>query len=83
MFWTLYNTDVYSAVCWDRLHAYILGLFASHLWEQFKSVVNILSREAAKLIDIQCVCMATINIITVEISGQSRRNPSLEWIKPL
>ena len=73
---------MYSAISWDRLHAYIIGLFATHLWEQFKSVVNILGRKDAKLIDSQYVYIATFSIVTSGISGQSQCDPSLEWIKP-
>lgn len=83
IFWLLHNTDVYSAICWDRLHAYIIGLFASHLWEQFKLIVDLLGREAAKLIDIQYVQFATSHAITFLMSGQSQSNSSLEWAESL
>lgn len=34
------GVDVYSAVSWDRLHAYHGGLFSDHLLEELKSVIE-------------------------------------------
>ncbi|KAF9565919.1 hypothetical protein CPC08DRAFT_629091 [Agrocybe pediades] len=40
MFWDLPGTDVYSALSWDRLHAYHGGLFSDHLLEEFKYILE-------------------------------------------
>ncbi|KAF8971925.1 hypothetical protein BDZ97DRAFT_1901552 [Flammula alnicola] len=53
VFWSLENTDVYSAISWDRLHAYHEGLFSDHLWELFKGIVERLGKDSAHLIDTQ------------------------------
>lgn len=53
-FWSLQYTDVYSAISWDRLHAYHGGLFAGHLWSVFKDIVTVdFPNDQAKLIDTQ------------------------------
>ncbi|KAF9045535.1 hypothetical protein BJ165DRAFT_1415498 [Panaeolus papilionaceus] len=39
-FWSLKDTDVYSALSWDRLHAYHGGLFSDHLLEELKEIVD-------------------------------------------
>lgn len=46
---------MYSALSWDRLHAYHGGLFSDHLWSEFKAVVETLdkSKEAGQKIDDQ------------------------------
>ena len=55
-FWSLKYTDVYTAISWDRLHAYHGGLFSHHLWDIFKEIVNNdLGKKFAKLIDTQWV----------------------------
>ncbi|KAF9470163.1 hypothetical protein BDN70DRAFT_821696, partial [Pholiota conissans] len=55
VFWSLEGTDVYSAISFDRLHAYHGGLFSDHLWGQFKDAVSALKKPkvAAKKIDLQ------------------------------
>lgn len=59
IFWSLENTDVYSALCFDCLHAYG-GLFKDHLLVQYKEVVDSLDnlRHDAKMIDTQFVSLA-------------------------
>lgn len=47
------GTDVYSALSWDRLHAYHGGLFSDHLWSEFKSIVTVLGKPQANMIDKQ------------------------------
>ncbi|KAF9034047.1 hypothetical protein BJ165DRAFT_1410070 [Panaeolus papilionaceus] len=39
-FWSLKDTDVYSALSWDCLHAYHGGLFSDHLLEELKEIVD-------------------------------------------
>ncbi|RXW22756.1 hypothetical protein EST38_g3097 [Candolleomyces aberdarensis] len=34
-FWSLKNTEAYSALSWDRLHAYHSGLFRKHILQEF------------------------------------------------
>ncbi|KJA13371.1 hypothetical protein HYPSUDRAFT_151670 [Hypholoma sublateritium FD-334 SS-4] len=46
VFWSLRFTDVYSALCWDRLHAYHGGLFEHHLWRLFKEIIEHMGRES-------------------------------------
>ena len=54
-FWSLGNTDVYSAISWDRLHAYHGGLFSDHIWVLFKNLLGELGRESASRFDAQYV----------------------------
>ncbi|KAJ2932117.1 hypothetical protein H1R20_g4995, partial [Candolleomyces eurysporus] len=35
VFWSLKNTEAYSALSWDRLHAYHSGLFRKHILQEF------------------------------------------------
>ncbi|KIP01685.1 hypothetical protein PHLGIDRAFT_80257, partial [Phlebiopsis gigantea 11061_1 CR5-6] len=50
-FWALLNWNVYKALSFDRLHAYHLGLFADHIWDQLKKVINKLPKSAAENVD--------------------------------
>ncbi|KAI0087064.1 hypothetical protein BDY19DRAFT_995481 [Irpex rosettiformis] len=43
-FWDIANTDVHQAISFDRLHAYIIGLWKQHLFEELKRVINSLGR---------------------------------------
>lgn len=45
-FWNIAHTDIHEVMSFDRLHAYILGLWQKHLFDQFKKIVEDLSREA-------------------------------------
>ncbi|KAI0309431.1 hypothetical protein OF83DRAFT_1166855 [Amylostereum chailletii] len=45
------NTDVHHALSFDRLHSYNSGLFGTHLWQQFKALVNAQGRELATEVD--------------------------------
>lgn len=40
IFWSLKGTEVYSALSWDRLHAYHNGLFADHLLGELKKIIG-------------------------------------------
>ncbi|KAF9044107.1 hypothetical protein BJ165DRAFT_1594751 [Panaeolus papilionaceus] len=52
IFWGLRDTDIYSTLSWDRLHAYHGGLFSDHLLEQLKEIVDDLpGRQAETEID--------------------------------
>ncbi|KAI0340313.1 hypothetical protein BDW22DRAFT_1334574 [Trametopsis cervina] len=44
-FWDVENTDVHEALSFDRLHAYIIGLWQKHLLQQLKLLVDGLPRE--------------------------------------
>ena len=46
-FWDIANTDVHEAMSFDRLHAYILGLWQKHLLVEFKKIVKGLAREVS------------------------------------
>lgn len=43
--WDIANTDVHEAVSFDRLHAYIIGLWKQHLFEELKEIIIALGRE--------------------------------------
>ncbi|KAI0343363.1 hypothetical protein BDW22DRAFT_1329317 [Trametopsis cervina] len=45
-FWDVENTDVHEALSFDRLHAYIIGLWQKHLLQQLKLTIEDLPREA-------------------------------------
>ncbi|KAI0091116.1 hypothetical protein BDY19DRAFT_991694 [Irpex rosettiformis] len=45
-FWDIANTDIYEAVSFDRLHAYTIGLWKQHLFEELKKIVIALGRPA-------------------------------------
>ncbi|KAI0347909.1 hypothetical protein BDW22DRAFT_1479807, partial [Trametopsis cervina] len=45
-FWDVANSDVHEALSFDRLHAYIIGLWQKHLLQQLKLLVEELPREA-------------------------------------
>lgn len=46
------GADVYSALSWDRLHAYHGGLFSDHLLEEMKCILEELpGRQAEAEID--------------------------------
>ena len=53
MFFRINNSDPYKAVSWDRLHAYGIGLFGDHLWEEIIRLVNLLRREDIAAVDEQ------------------------------
>ena len=44
-------SDVYSALSWDRLHAYNLCLFGSHLWKELKDQVAVLGKAVEKQVN--------------------------------
>ena len=48
-------SDIYSALSWDHLHAYNLGLFGIHLWKEFKEQVVVLGKATEKQVDDQYV----------------------------
>ncbi|KAF9537471.1 hypothetical protein CPC08DRAFT_651734 [Agrocybe pediades] len=54
IFWDMRYTDVYSALSWDRLHAYHGGLFKDHLWKELKEVINETGgKPSAKIVETQ------------------------------
>ncbi|KAF9523577.1 hypothetical protein CPB83DRAFT_951188, partial [Crepidotus variabilis] len=51
-FWELQGTDIHSALSWDRLHAYHLGLFGDHLLKELKdTILGKMSREKKAAVD--------------------------------
>ncbi|KAF6755026.1 hypothetical protein DFP72DRAFT_1068157 [Ephemerocybe angulata] len=40
VFWSFKYTDVYSALGWDRLHAYHSGLFRKHILQEFLTMIE-------------------------------------------
>jgi hypothetical protein len=40
VFWSLKGTEIYSALSWDRLHAYNNGLFSDHLLAELKKIIS-------------------------------------------
>ncbi|KAF9480048.1 hypothetical protein BDN70DRAFT_878082 [Pholiota conissans] len=51
-FWNFSGTDVYSAISWDRLHAYHAGMFSDHLFAELRRIVGELEgRDPEDLID--------------------------------
>jgi hypothetical protein len=53
VFWDLNFCDPYQVQSWDGLHAHDTGLFADHIWPEFKCIVGILGKAAAKKVDNQ------------------------------
>ena len=53
MFFRIKHSDPYRAVSWDKLHAYAIGLFGDHLWEDILKLVDLLDREDIAAIDKQ------------------------------
>ena len=53
VFWDMNLCDPYQAQSWDGLHAHDSGLFADHIWSEFKRIVGILGKAVAKQIDNQ------------------------------
>lgn len=53
-FWALMHTDIYKALCWDRLHAYHNGVF-KHLLTEFLNIFDDLPRSAKAEIEALCV----------------------------
>jgi hypothetical protein len=51
VFWDLNFCDPYQAQSWDGLHAHDARLFADHIWPEFKCIVGILGKAAAKKVD--------------------------------
>ncbi|KAI0087282.1 hypothetical protein BDY19DRAFT_893062 [Irpex rosettiformis] len=44
--WDIANTDIHEAVSFDRLHAYTIGLWKQHLFEELKRIMVGLGRPA-------------------------------------
>lgn len=40
MFFRINNSDPFKAVSWDRLHAYGIGLFGDHIWEEITNLIK-------------------------------------------
>ncbi|KAH6885699.1 hypothetical protein BKA70DRAFT_1236963 [Coprinopsis sp. MPI-PUGE-AT-0042] len=40
IFWALGHTDIYRALCWDRLHAYHGGLFSDHILKKILDLLD-------------------------------------------
>ncbi|KAH6871585.1 hypothetical protein BKA70DRAFT_1130952 [Coprinopsis sp. MPI-PUGE-AT-0042] len=40
VFWAMGYTDIYRALCWDRLHAYHGGLFSDHILKEFLDLLD-------------------------------------------
>ena len=53
IFFKIKNSDPYRAVSWDRLHAYGLGLFGAHIWEEIVTLIKALGREYISEVDKQ------------------------------
>ena len=53
MFWSLYDSDPYRALSFDRLHVNNLGVFKDHLWGRLKEMVQEMSRETQGKVDTQ------------------------------
>lgn len=53
--WDVANSDPYRALSWERLHAFLIGLFGKHLWPELKARVKKAGRKALALVDTQCV----------------------------
>ncbi|KAI1782317.1 hypothetical protein LXA43DRAFT_1145587, partial [Ganoderma leucocontextum] len=53
VFWRIPYCDPYRALSWDRLHAYHIGLFSDHLFDEFQKVVKLLGRNIKVQIDAQ------------------------------
>ncbi|KAF6743705.1 hypothetical protein DFP72DRAFT_113420 [Ephemerocybe angulata] len=53
VFWKLKYSDPYSALSWDRLHAYHSGLFRKHILTEFLTLLEILGRDMSSLFEKQ------------------------------
>ena len=53
MFFKIKNSDPFKAVSWDRLHAYSIGLFGDHIWEEMATLIKGLDRESFRDVDEQ------------------------------
>ncbi|EPS96046.1 hypothetical protein FOMPIDRAFT_1131204 [Fomitopsis schrenkii] len=40
VFFRINNSDPFKAVSWDRLHAYGIGLFGDHIWEEITNLIK-------------------------------------------
>ncbi|KAI0796362.1 hypothetical protein BC629DRAFT_1734435 [Irpex lacteus] len=49
-FWAVMRTSIYLAMSFDRLHAYLLGLFL-HLLRILKAIIALMSRKAQTIVD--------------------------------
>lgn len=76
------DTDVYSALSWDRLHAYHAGLFSDHLLDELKSLLEVLpGRQTEAAIDRACVLYLAMSVLTV-LSTNDIFTGSLDKIPP-
>lgn len=51
VFWSLRSVDIYSALSWDRLHAYHGGLLSDHILVEIKSAIADLPGRAEAGVD--------------------------------
>ena len=59
-FWDIENSDVHEAVSFDRLHAYIIGLWKQHLFGELKSIIEDLGRSVeVEFEDLYVVCFSS------------------------
>ncbi|KAH6880256.1 hypothetical protein BKA70DRAFT_1126649 [Coprinopsis sp. MPI-PUGE-AT-0042] len=62
VFWYMAHTDIYKALCWDRLHAYHGGLFSHHILKEFLDLldsVDVSKREMRKTVERQLALFPT------------------------
>jgi hypothetical protein len=45
------TTDVHRALCYDRLHIVLRGLFGDHMWPELQILIGFLGRDFAAKVD--------------------------------
>lgn len=55
VFWEVADSDPHRALSVDRLHVNHGGLFARHLWVEFRRIMGEMPRKARGVVEKQCV----------------------------